>query len=168
MLHVAVVRHGIAEDRDIALRGGRGDGERALTATGRRKMEDAAAGLRRILPEPGLVACSPLRRARETAVILTRVYGGPDPVETTHLAPGLDPATLLEWLRRRVASDAPAVCVGHEPDLGCWVGWCLGLPDAAPVVFKKGAVCLLEIGASGAQVRWFLTPRQLRLLGSLP
>ncbi|GBE09754.1 histidine phosphatase superfamily [bacterium BMS3Bbin12] len=171
MLRIAVVRHAIAEDRNAALHARHPDAQRALTPDGRRKMELAAAGLRRILPQPGLVACSPLVRARETAQIITHVYGTgtPGPVQTETLAPGFEPRALLEWTRHHAAGTAPVVLVGHEPDLGRWVAWCMGCAGSAPLEFKKGAACLLEFPAAAgpgeAQLHWALTPRLLRRLG---
>jgi phosphohistidine phosphatase len=171
MLCIVVVRHAIAEDRDAAAGARRPDVQRALTPAGRRKMERAAAGLRRILPQPGLVACSPLVRARETAEIITHGYGIPGPAQTATLAPGFEPRALLEWTRNHAAGTAPVVLVGHEPDLGRWVAWCLGCPDSAPLEFKKGAACLLEFPAAAgpgeARLHWVLTPRLLRRLGEV-
>ncbi len=169
MLCIAVVRHAIAEDCNAAARARRPDAQRALTPAGRRKMERAAAGLRWILSPPGLVACSPLVRARETAEIITHGYGTPGPAQTATLAPGFEPRALLEWTRHHATGTAPVVLVGHEPDLGRWVAWCLGCAGSAPLEFKKGAVCLLGFPAAAgpgeAQLYWALTPRLLRRLG---
>ncbi len=169
MLRIVVVRHAIAEDRNAATRARHPDAQRALTPAGRRKMERAAAGLRRILPQPGLVACSPLVRARETAQIITHVYGIPGPAQTETLAPGFESRALLEWTRHHATDTAPVVLVGHEPDLGRWVAWCLGCAGSAPLEFKKGAACLLEFpavaGPGEARLHWALTPRLLRRLG---
>jgi phosphohistidine phosphatase len=169
MLCIAVVRHAIAEDRDAAGHARRPDAQRALTPVGRRKMERTAAGLRRILPQPSLVACSPLARARETAEIIAHGYGTPEPVQTATLAPGFEPRVLLEWTRHHATGTAPVVLVGHEPDLGRWVAWCLGCAGSAPLEFKKGAACLLEFpavaGPGEARLYWALTPRLLRRLG---
>lgn len=166
MLDVVLVRHAIAEEPDAAARAGRSEAQRRLTAAGRRKMEAAAAGLHRVLPEAGRIASSPLIRARETAAILAHAYRSATPTETERLAPGFDPARLLDWLRGQGADAAPVILVGHEPDLGRWVGWCLGRETPAPVAFKKGAACRLEVAArGGGRIRWLLTPRQLRALG---
>ncbi len=166
MLDVVLVRHAIAEEPDAAARAGRSEAQRRLTAAGRRKMEAAAAGLRRVLPEAGRIASSPLVRARETAAILAHAYESAAPTETDRLAPGFDPAGLLDWLHGQGADTTPVILVGHEPDLGRWVAWCTGCGAGTPVVFKKGTACRLEVGAPGeGRIRWLLTPRQLRALG---
>src|SRR5262245_49797749 len=59
-MHLLVVRHAIAEDKDVFARTGRSDDLRPLTDDGRAKMRRAADGLRSVAPEVDLVATSPL------------------------------------------------------------------------------------------------------------
>jgi phosphohistidine phosphatase len=58
--------------------------------------------------------------------------------------------------------------VGHAPDLDDDVSWlCAGVSHAF-VQLGKGGACLLEVEgaleAGRAELRWLLTPRQLRRL----
>lgn len=75
MPEVLVVRHAIAEPRDEATAAGRDDSQRALTKRGAKRMRAAARGLARAVPSLTRIATSPLVRARQTADLLTEVYG---------------------------------------------------------------------------------------------
>jgi phosphohistidine phosphatase len=167
-MRVLLVRHAIAEDRVVWAERSGDDGLRPLTADGRDKMKRVARGLAAIEPKIALLAASPLVRARETAEILARAWGGIEPVETPLLAPGAAPATLTTWLARQRA-EGTAVLVGHEPDLGEIAAFWLCGCERHFVAFKKGGVALIEFGGApkeGAGVlQWFLTPGQLRALG---
>ena len=83
-----LLRHGIAEDRDAGIP----DGQRSLTAAGRRR---ATAVLQRAVAiglDADRLISSPLRRARQTAEIAL----------ATGLSPTLEVATALEIGRAHV------------------------------------------------------------------
>jgi len=167
-MRVLLVRHAIAEDRVVWAERSGDDGLRPLTADGRDKMKRVARGLVAIEPKIALLGTSPLVRARETAEILARAWGGIEPVETPLLAPGLAPATLSAWLvRQRPAGTA--VLVGHEPDLGEVATFWLCGREAHFLALKKGGAALIEFGAAPKEgagaLQWLLTPGQLRALG---
>ena len=165
---VLLIRHAIAEDRAVWAAGGEPDEHRPLTDRGRRRMEAAARGLRRLVPELGALISSPLTRARQTAELLAHAYGTPDVEESEALAPGAVPEALAERLIRCQA-DAPVAVVGHEPDLGLWVAWALTGTDDEVLRLKKGGACLLQFPARPAagegHLVWLLPPRPLRMLG---
>ncbi|MDH3366486.1 MAG: histidine phosphatase family protein, partial [Gemmatimonadota bacterium] len=69
-MQLLVVRHAIAEDRDIFAAAGREDDERPLTEEGTRRMAAGAVGLVRVVPRLDAVASSPLVRAVQTAEII--------------------------------------------------------------------------------------------------
>ena len=150
MRELILVRHGIAEDRDRAARQGTADADRGLTDKGVARMKQAARGLAVVLQAPAVVAHSPLRRARETAEILSRVMGSVPQHEVAALAP-----------------DGP---VAHEPDLGRWaLGALAAGPAPGRIAFRKGAAARLLFAAGCApgegELEWFLPPRVLRALG---
>ncbi len=74
-MHLLIIRHAIAEDRDSFAGSGKSDDLRPLTDEGRAKMELGAAGLRALLPDITLLAASPLTRAQQTAEIVGKEYG---------------------------------------------------------------------------------------------
>ena len=167
MGELVVVRHAIAQDRDVAAQSGIADEARPLTGEGKRRMKKAAAGLRRLIPQIHTLASSPLQRAVQTAKVIARVYGEPEPVQTEMLAPNASREMLLDWAQVHSTHGLLAL-VGHEPDLSCWVGWLLTEEPRPILHFKKGGACLLafsgQLAAGEATLCWALTPRQLRQL----
>ena len=166
-MDLLVVRHAIAEDRDASARTGEDDAERPLTTEGRRKFRRAARGLREVLDPVELLATSALVRAVETGVLLEEALGIEAKVRLPELAPDADPRSLVQWLRRRRRQGLVAV-VGHEPHLSHLIGYLMSGRSQGLVALKKGGACLLALGTSPepgrAQLKWLLTPRQLRRL----
>lgn len=163
MLELLIVRHAIAHERDA--RRWPNDGARPLTAEGRRRFERAAAGLGRVFPDVDLLITSPLKRARQTAQILTKVLGWPTAGERAELAPHTPVIETLASLRQpRVARIA---LVGHEPHLSELIVLCLASPaPSLRVQMKKGAVAVLGFDgaphAGGGTLQALLPPRVLR------
>lgn len=168
-MRVLVVRHAIAEDRDVFAKTGKPDTERPLTAEGTKRMEAAARGLARIVPTLDVVASSPLVRARQTAEVIAAAYGGLVVAQLPLLKPTLNADAVIRWLNDQADGAAVAV-VGHEPDMGMLVSYLLTGVDTATIEMKKGAVCLLEfdgaVAAGDAVLRWFLAPKHLRAIGA--
>ena len=167
-IEVLVVRHGPAEDRDAAARAGVADDDRALTDDGVRKMRSAASGLRELVPGASAVLHSPLRRARETADILSAVWGL-RATPCSALAPGGDGGAVYEAAAVDT-SGGPVVVVGHEPDLSIWIGEAIGVPAGGHVEMKKGAACLLRFPERPARGRasllWLVPARALRRMAA--
>jgi phosphohistidine phosphatase len=167
-MKLLIIRHAIAEERDDFARTGRDDRLRPLTDAGRKKMKQAARGLRTLAPDIDLLATSPLTRAAQTGAILDTVYDGLDEVEIEELAPAASPIEFLSWLRRQDGKDCVAV-VGHEPSLSLILAWLLTGSERRLFAFRKGGACLLQFSdepaAGTATLLWALTPAQLRALG---
>ena len=166
-MKLLLIRHAIAEERDDFARTGKDDRLRPLTDEGRKKMKQAARGLRSLVPDIDLLATSPLTRASQTAAILDYVYGGLDEVEIEQLSPETTPEDFLRWLRRQKADLVAAV--GHEPSLSEILSWLLTGAEGRLFAFRKGGACLLEFQngeptAGDATLLWALTPAQLRTL----
>jgi phosphohistidine phosphatase len=169
-----VVRHGPAED---GAHSGL-DGDRALTESGRKRVEGVARALVALEESPALVITSPLVRAVQTGEIIALVAllaGSPCNLEVRReLAPGGAAAQMVYALatesRRRV------MVVGHEPDLSQLVAGLLGSFDRpfdkAMVVglhLRSGEGALSELAvrsdthASRARLRFVLDPKTRRL-----
>lgn len=163
---IYLVRHGIAGP---AL-GGMGNGDRRLSAEGKRKMRRISRGLKRLSVVPDAVLSSPLRRAEETAGVVASVLAPKLAVEIDPLlAPGHEPAAVLKGLRRcRGAREL--VLVGHQPDLGRLASHLLTGSGIVPLPFKKGAVAAIRVGSlppgTAGTLMWFMTPKQLRAIGA--
>jgi phosphohistidine phosphatase len=163
-MKVYVVRHAEAEER----RSGQDDETRELTREGRAQFVTAVGGLKALGVEIERILTSPLVRARQTAEILARVLPGPKPVEINALAPGGSFDAVFQALREP-ASGSGVALVGHEPSLGSFVSLSTAGSASDGTPLKKGGVaCLKFMGTprpKGATLSWFLTPKQLRLLG---
>jgi phosphohistidine phosphatase len=160
-MQLLVVRHAIAFERSPAR--WPDDAERPLTPEGTERARKAAEGLKRIGAPPARVLASPLRRAQETASILTRFAGWPEATVCVQLLPGAAPEELLALLAR----DRSLAVVGHEPAVGRLIAACLpGGAGAAAFEMKKMGVALLEFpGAARAgrgRLVWLLPPKILR------
>ncbi len=166
-MELLVVRHAIAEDAEAFAGTGRGDAERPLTDAGRRRFEKGARGLHRLIEPIDLLATSTLARAVETGELLARACGISRVERLRELAPDGAPIALLPWLRRHGKRSTVAV-VGHEPQLSRLVELLLAGREAGFIALGKGGACLLELGEAPepghAELRWLLTPAQLRRL----
>jgi phosphohistidine phosphatase len=163
-MKLLIIRHAIAEDRDEFARTGKDDRLRPLTDDGRKRMKQAARGLKSLVPELDLLATSPLTRAAQTGAVLDSVYGGLSEVEIRELAPESTPLEFLSWLRKQTAETVAVV--GHEPSISLIVSWLLTGTEKRIYSFRKGGACLLEfageVGAGTASLLWALTPALLR------
>ncbi|RME92410.1 MAG: phosphohistidine phosphatase SixA [Verrucomicrobia bacterium] len=163
-----LLRHGKAEPREGP--GLRDDASRALTPEGRRRVELAARGMRRMGLRFDRILSSPLVRARETAEIVAAVLDAGVEVEFSKwLAEDDRQVELIQEIRSLRPPPENLLLVGHEPWLSELVALLIGGGPMLPIRFKKsGLACLsinaLEPGPCGV-LEWLLAPRQLRLLG---
>ena len=167
-MELLVVRHGIAEEREVWAREHSDDEARPLTAEGKKKMKECAKGLRALVPRLDVVATSPLTRARQTAVLVAKAYEKGEPVTVESLSPGQHPPAFATWLSGQRQHKAVAI-VGHEPGLGAIVSWLAAGNERSFLDLGKGGACLLDLGdrvaAGEAMLLWVLRPSQLRALG---
>lgn len=166
-MQILIIRHAIAEDRELFARTGQSDDLRPLTDKGRTRLKQAGIGLAR-LTGIDLLAHSPLTRARQSAELLKQSFPSAELVEIPELAPDAGPEAVAHWLGF-VSAQATVALVGHEPDLGMLVAW-LTTGAAQPYMHlkKAGAVmleCNVKPGPGAARLSWALPPRALRLLG---
>jgi phosphohistidine phosphatase len=108
-MQLFLFRHGIAESRDAA----GSDAQRALTNEGTDRTRLAAKGLARLIDPPQVILTSPLRRAVETAELLSEPLG--PAAETWELLAQGEPADLHRALRWH--TEPGVMLVGHEPTL---------------------------------------------------
>ena len=159
-MRLLIIRHAIAVPRGTP---GVPDEERPLTRKGIRRFRAAARGLARLLPRPAMLFTSPLLRARQTARVAARAWGGPDPVEAVALAGGE-----FEEVAETLAGfpeKALVAIVGHEPQLSEMLARLLGDAEPERLVFKKGGAALLFVPGrleEGGTLLCYLPPRVLR------
>jgi phosphohistidine phosphatase len=154
-------RHGIAEDPSPEKK----DEDRGLTAEGHARMKQIARGLERALPKVNAIYTSPLLRAVQTSLWVSKAYRSRVPVKTTDaLAPGASRKELLALIAS--IEDRRVILVGHEPTLSDHLRALVGLGKSQSVELKKGGCYGVRVHGDGTAVlEWMLPPRLLRKLG---
>jgi phosphohistidine phosphatase len=161
-----LVRHGVAGNADASR--WPDDRERPLTPDGEKKFAEAAEGLAELVASVDLVLSSPLVRAWQTAAILEKRAGWPEPRRFDVLA-GAAPAEVVDGLQPHSGAASIAL-VGHEPSLSELASYLLtGDPDKVSITLRKGGVICLESDdgaprAGGAHLLWMTRPRILRAI----
>lgn len=167
-MQLVIVRHASAMDRDVFAATKQDDDLRPLTADGRRKMRQAAKGIKALVKQPTLLATSPLTRAVQTAEILAAEFEMEIGETTDVLRPATPYSAFDQWIRKR-DPESTVVIVGHEPHLSGLIAWFITGGTTARFELKKGGACLLTFSArarrGGATLEWLATPWQLRHLG---
>jgi len=162
---IYIVRHGIAAPYT---RSGF-DGDRRLTDVGIDKTHRAARGMKVIGVRPDAVLSSPLRRAEETARIISRVLDDVPVYICPPLAPGFN-FDELSGAFFKPPKPSKILVVGHQPDLGMLGSRLVtGDPEALQLPFRKAAAARVDVYGSPQLLRgtlqWFMTPGQLRAVG---
>jgi phosphohistidine phosphatase len=154
---VVLLRHGVAEDRT----GDKPDEERSLTSEGHARMKEVARGLAELFPKAEAIYSSPLLRAVQTALWVSKGYRSRVKVQTTD---ALRPDATADDFREFLAGlpQKRIVLVGHEPTLTERAEELTGL--GGHLDLKKGGCYGIRLDGRGA-LEWLLPPRVLRRLG---
>ena len=160
-----LIRHGLAAERGENYPD---DTKRPLTSDGMQKLRKEAKALLALDINFDVILTSPLVRTRQTAEIIAAAFKSPPPiVNLPALAPGGSHSAIVEELAKQQRRHRLAL-VGHEPGIGEFAGRLIGL--RRPLEFKKGAICRIDVTAlpptGPGRLRWLLTPRILRKIGS--
>jgi phosphohistidine phosphatase len=163
---IYLIRHAIAGHADETH--WPDDEARPVTEKGARVFREAAAGLRRVVPQVEVVLSSAFVRAWQTAELLHDVAGWPEPVACAELEAGRPARAALAVLSER--TEQSIALVGHEPHLSRLTSLlCTGDEHALRFRLKKGGVVCVTVddgvAPAGASLRWALTPKLLRALG---
>ena len=105
--------------------------------------------------QPARVLSSPVRRAHETALIVSAHLRAELEV-APWLACGMHPELALEELRDH-RQHASVMIVGHEPDFSRLAAHLLGIPDGDRIAVRKASLILLDLEnfrAAGAQLQF--------------
>jgi phosphohistidine phosphatase len=148
------------------------DERRRLTAEGRQRMQETAAGLRSLGVKFDAILTSPLMRAIETAEIIAQALEMDRNLiqRTAALAPQSTVGSLVIEIRKH-AELAGVAIIGHQPDIGQAISRVVcGYPDAS-IQFKKGSVCAVRVSETAPTIRgvllWLMTPKQLRVMSKV-
>jgi phosphohistidine phosphatase len=157
MMHLYLIRHGIAVDREEP--NCPPDTERPLTPKGMKRSHAAALGLRALDVKPAAVLTSPWLRAVQTAEIFCEAigYSSKKIIRTDALKGTSAPSDLVRELQSMKAR--VVLCFGHEPHLHLIIGHVLHT-SAKITELKKAGLALLELER--------VSPPQGRLLALYP
>jgi phosphohistidine phosphatase len=162
-MHLYVVRHGIAVDREDPKCPS--DPERYLTEEGVEKTREVARGIAALGATADLFLSSPYVRAVQTAEIFAAVleYSRQKIRRTDLLLPGGEPSLFFRELAKDKQSSA-VFCFGHAPQLDDLVATALGSKHHLTAL-KKAGVALVElrrVSPPSGQLVWLATPKMLR------
>ncbi|MCU0480130.1 MAG: phosphohistidine phosphatase SixA [Anaerolineae bacterium] len=150
------LRHGEAEDYSAD------DYNRALTPTGRNRLQIAAKTIHQLSLKLDHIYTSPRIRAHQTAQIVGTELGI-EPTVTELLNYGFNQVALAELINP-YADDARLMLVGHEPTLSSVIAHITG----GRVDMKRGGLARVDVPKSylmsGALV-WLIAPRVFDNLG---
>ena len=158
---IVLLRHGIAEDRGE----GKPDEERALTPDGHARMMKIAGGLECTVPKAQAIYSSPLVRAMQTALWVSKAYRSRIKVtQSGALAPSATNEQFMQLIRS--VPERRIILVGHEPTLSRNAAALLGLTnDGHGLELKKGGCYGIRLrGGTEAVLEWAFSPRILRKL----
>ena len=165
-LELYLLRHGEAGKRiPISAR----DKERTLTAAGKKEIEEVGEAMLELGFEFDVVATSPLRRAKDTSLIVNRALRRKESVEEwQELSPEGNRGAFYRRLQK-LRPGSEVLCVGHEPYLTTAIGEITSQGAKSgdvKIVLRKGG--LARVSVTGftpridGELRWLLTPKLLR------
>jgi phosphohistidine phosphatase len=155
-----LIRHAAASDGALYS----ADGERPLTADGRRSAQAVGASLAQHGVKLDHIVASPLVRAVETAELIAVSLGYDGELEIwPELLPEGSPQHVIGKLGPRSGRTA---LVGHLPSIGNLLGTLLGRPQGVSMS-KMAVVRLGWTDGRSAKLVWVMTPRHLEPVASL-
>lgn len=140
-----LIRHGIAEDRDLF----EGDDlDRPLTDKGIRRLRKVFGRLAGIYDPPDRLVSSHAVRAWQTAELFCQAFSVHGFEKTERLNPGCSPRDMLSVLRDLPPGTESAALFGHEPDFSLAASeWTSG--GRLNMVLKKGGLIELDLNMDG-------------------
>lgn len=136
------IRHAHAEGHFLA--DPEQDYLRELTPKGIKAFRAQLDHMKRALPVPDVIFCSPLVRSVQTAELVWEAWSSADLELITDLHLMVDPRLLVEYISF-LPQQGTYCFVGHEPHFSSVIGVLLGLhPEHDFLRFKKGAYLVME------------------------
>ena len=150
------------------------DFDRPLAPRGVKACESMKAHIRDARIEPGLILCSPARRARETYVRIAEAFARDTEVSFEPGLYGPDSQALLARLRQVDRAVSSVMMIGHNPGLERFALALTSDTESKPLARMRGkfptlALACIEIrngtwstaGPGCARLSGFVTPRDL-------
>lgn len=160
-MEVLLVRHGIAESEIAAMRSGRHDEERRLTAEGIRETEAVAEAMKIRVGKVDRIYHSPFMRAKETAAIFSAKFSEAALEQAAGFTPDSDPRELGDFLAGLKGVDRVMI-VSHEPFLSAVLSYLLTGGFRIASGFERAGVASVEWGGAGSsRLNYMVSPKIL-------
>jgi phosphohistidine phosphatase len=145
------------------------DFDRPLTSTGQKEIESISISLKKLKINFDRIITSPLKRAHQTAVIVSNVFAIEDRVEDWgELKPEGNRLELYKKLSQ-LKSDLSLLIIGHQPYLSEMIGDLIFDHDGdndPRIILKKSGLAKIVITSFmptvKGELRWLLSPKLLR------
>ncbi len=159
------MRHGEAV-KNIQSGPSASDADRPLTMSGKKEVEEISYFLKNLNIKFSLIISSPLKRAHQTAFIVSKTFKVANNLEDwDELKPEAAKQGLVDRLSK-LRDDSTILLVGHEPFLSAFISEIAFGNPGGNLVFKKGGFAKLRILSNfpkmTAELRWLLSPRLMR------
>jgi len=164
-MELFILRHGEAGQRSAS---SAGDRKRPLTSTGKLEISEIAKALKIIGLKFDLILTSPLKRAYDTATIVSKVFHIVNKVQVwNELAPEGKKTDLYRKISE-LKEEYIVLMVGHQPLLGEMANDMIhrGKSNPCNLVLKKGGIMRIRLLTRGnvprGELLWLISPRLLR------
>lgn len=138
------------------------DLKRGLVKEGKEQCIQMARLLSALKVQIDAVISSPLKRALQTAQLVSTELGYEAKIEVNPaLAPDGTFAAFQDLLTTHSASDGILV-VGHNPNLNQFLGKLVTGNGGASLRLRKGAIARIDMSRHPAQLQWLMDPRMAR------
>lgn len=186
-MELYLLRHGKAEESHSSISS---DAKRRLTESGRMDLEEIASGIVSLGIRPDVIISSPLVRAKETAVIVSKHFSKNKSVPKIAIWQDLKPESSIYQTHKNLISMAPdshVLLVGHEPHMSSLTSSIIrytavhhGHADDSTrtdtndtcdisMNLKKGGLVIIRANAKGpvlrGSLRGLMVPKQLKMCG---
>ena len=165
-MELFLFRHGEAGKR---LQSGSKDFDRPLTSIGQKEIENISISLKKLNINFDRIITSPLKRAHQTAIIISNVFAMEDRVEDWgELKPEGNRLELYKKLSQ-LKSDSSLLIIGHHPYLTEMIGNLIFDYDSdngPRIILKKSGLAKIVVTSlmptMKGELRWLLSPKLLR------
>jgi phosphohistidine phosphatase len=166
-MELFLFRHGEAGKR---LQSGSKDFDRPLTSTGQKEVESISISLKKLKINFDRIITSPLKRAHQTAVIVSNVFAMEDNrvEDWGELKPEGNRLELYKKLSQ-LKSDSSLLIIGHQPYLSEMIGNLIFDYDSdndPRIILKKSGLAKIVITSlmptMKGELCWLLSPKLLR------
>ena len=166
-MELFILRHGEAGQTSSS---SAGDRKRPLTSSGKLEISEIAKALKIIGLNFDLILTSPLKRAYDTATIVSKVFNIVNKVQVwNELAPEGQKTDLYRKISE-LKEEYIVLMVGHQPLLGEMANDMIHRGKSSPckLVLKKGGIMRIRLLTRGnvprGELLWLMSPR---LLGNI-